>query len=105
MFREALGDGIWLSFIDGKDNSPPVEATASTLKCKDLSIFQELEKEGQLVELPWDKVTALFNMARLFEQLHKTETASTLYSLILYKVGCVHVLHALDFMYIYFVIK
>ena len=51
-----------------------------------MGIFHHLEKEGHLVELPWDKVTALFNLARLLEQLHITETASILYRLILFKV-------------------
>ncbi|GMN53019.1 hypothetical protein TIFTF001_022163 [Ficus carica] len=84
-FREALGDGIWLAFIDGKENSPPVDACASVLRYKDMHLFQHLQKEGRVVDLPWSKVTALFNMARLLEQLHNTETASTLYCLILFK--------------------
>lgn len=88
-FREALGDGIWLAFIDGKENSPPVDASASVLRYKDMHLFQHLEKEGRVVDLPWSKVTALFNMARLLEQLHNTETASTLYCLILFKVRCI----------------
>ncbi|XP_024017185.1 protein CTR9 homolog [Morus notabilis] len=84
-FREALGDGIWLAFIDGKENPPPVDASASNLQYKDLHLFQHLEKEGRVVDLPWNKVTTLFNMARLLEQLHNTETASILYRLILFK--------------------
>ncbi|KAM6583619.1 hypothetical protein CsatB_010621 [Cannabis sativa] len=84
-FREALGDGIWLAFMDGKEKSPPVDASASTLQFKDTHFFQQLENEGRVVDLPWNKVTALFNMARLFEQLHNSETASTLYRLILFK--------------------
>ena len=86
-FREALGDGIWLSFIDGKENSPPVNASASILQYKDMHLFQQLEKEGHAVDLPWNKVTPLFNMARLLEQLHNNETASILYRLILFKVN------------------
>lgn len=97
-FREALGDGIWLAFIDGKENSPPVDASASVLQYKDTHLFQQLEKEGRLVDLPWNKVTTLFNMARLLEQLHNTETASTLYRLILFKVGlCLYFYACKDF--------
>ncbi|KAM1173948.1 hypothetical protein TB2_026133 [Malus domestica] len=84
-FREALGDGIWLAFIDGKENPPSIDANATISQYKDMGIFHHLEKEGHLVELPWDKVTALFNLARLLEQLHITETASILYRLILFK--------------------
>lgn len=51
-----------------------------------MHIFHQLEKEGHLVELPWNKVTTLFNLARLLEQLHNIETASILYRLILFKV-------------------
>ncbi|KAK6944759.1 Tetratricopeptide repeat [Dillenia turbinata] len=84
-FREALGDGMWLAFIDGKVHSYPVDASASTYAYKDVQLFHQLEEDGQLVELPWNKVTALFNLARLFEQLHKTETACILYRMILFK--------------------
>lgn len=51
-----------------------------------MNIFHQLEKEGHLVELPWNKVTTLFNLARLLEQLYNIETASILYRLILFKV-------------------
>ncbi|KAL5572369.1 hypothetical protein UlMin_021966 [Ulmus minor] len=85
IFREALGAGIWFEFIDGKIKSSPVEASASVLEYKDIQLFQQLEKEGHVVKLPWNKVTALFNMARLLEQLHNSETASILYRLILFK--------------------
>ncbi|XP_015889352.2 protein CTR9 homolog [Ziziphus jujuba] len=84
-FREALGDGIWLTFIDGKENYSPVEASSSILQNKEIHLFQQLEKEGHLIELPWTKVTTLFNMARLLEQLHNNETANLLYRLILFK--------------------
>ncbi|KAH0970786.1 hypothetical protein GBA52_022942 [Prunus armeniaca] len=84
-FREALGDGIWLAFIDGKEKPPSIDANASISQYKDVHIFHQLEKEGHLVELPWNKVTTLFNLARLLEQLHNIETASILYRLILFK--------------------
>lgn len=84
-FKEALGDGIWLTFLEGKANTYEVDATSSLLQYKDMQIFRRLEEEGHSVELSWNKVTTLFNLARLLEQLHNTETASTLYRLILFK--------------------
>ncbi|CAN0839355.1 Protein CTR9 homolog [Linum grandiflorum] len=79
-FKEALGDGLWLSFLDGKR-----KITSSVLQYKDVQLFHQLEEDGVNVELPWNKVTPLFNLARLLEQLHKTETAGILYRLILFK--------------------
>ncbi|GJU81119.1 protein CTR9 [Tanacetum coccineum] len=70
-FKEALGDGIWVN--------------VAARMYKDMQLFQDIEKAGVAVELPWDKITTLSNLARLFEQLHKTETASLLYRLILFK--------------------
>ncbi|KAJ6331007.1 hypothetical protein OIU76_009573 [Salix suchowensis] len=84
-FKEALGDGIWLTFLEGKANTYEVDATSSLLQYKDMQIFHRLEEEGLSVELSRNKVTTLFNLARLLEQLHNTETASTLYRLILFK--------------------
>ncbi|KAL9399272.1 hypothetical protein Peur_008233 [Populus x canadensis] len=84
-FKEALGDGIWLTLLEGKANTYEVDATSSLLQYKDMQIFRRLEEEGHSVELSWNKVTTLFNLARLLEQLHNTETASTLYRLILFK--------------------
>jgi RNA polymerase-associated protein CTR9 len=51
-----------------------------------MQLFHDLESNGQLVEVPWDKVTVLFNLARLLEQLNESGTASILYRLILFKV-------------------
>ncbi|ERN11231.1 hypothetical protein AMTRI_Chr04g243060 [Amborella trichopoda] len=84
-FKEALGEGIWLSFMDGKIYPPSVDARAFAMQYKDFSFFQKLEEDGTPLELPWDKVTALFNQARLLEQLHDTEKACLLYKLILFK--------------------
>ncbi|KAK9275357.1 hypothetical protein L1049_022621 [Liquidambar formosana] len=84
-FKEALGDGIWLDFIDGRAKSYAIDASASTHQYKDMQLFHQLEEDGASVELPWNKVTALFNLARLLEQLHNTNTASILYRLILFK--------------------
>ncbi|XP_065849180.1 protein CTR9 homolog [Euphorbia lathyris] len=84
-FKEALGDGIWLSFLDGKVKAYAVDAAESILQYKDMQLFHRLGEDGLAVELPWDKVTALFNLARLLEQLHSTEIASVFYRLILFK--------------------
>lgn len=94
-FKEALGDGIWSKLIDNEpqsDSDPirkalyqPMDASVAARVYKDMQLFHNLEKDGIAVELPWDKITTLSNLARLFEQLHKTETASILYRLILFK--------------------
>ncbi|KAL4196466.1 hypothetical protein AMTRI_Chr04g183370 [Amborella trichopoda] len=84
-FKEALGEDIWLSFIDGKIYPPSVDARACAMQYKDFSFFQKLEEDDIPLELPWDKVTALFNQARLLEQLHDTEKTCFLYKLILFK--------------------
>ncbi|CAH2052253.1 unnamed protein product [Thlaspi arvense] len=82
-FKEALGDGIWISFLDEKEN---LEQTGvSVLGYKDTGIFHRLIESGHSVDVPWNKVTTLFNLARLLEQLHKTEKATFLYRLILFK--------------------
>ncbi|KAI4335229.1 hypothetical protein L6164_013895 [Bauhinia variegata] len=79
-FNEALGDGIWVTFIGDEKKS-----SASTIQFKDMKLFHDLESNGHHVEVPWDKVTVLFNLARLLEQLNKSGTASILYRLILFK--------------------
>nr|XP_043614945.1 protein CTR9 homolog [Erigeron canadensis]XP_043614946.1 protein CTR9 homolog [Erigeron canadensis]XP_043614947.1 protein CTR9 homolog [Erigeron canadensis] len=94
-FKEALGDGIWVSLMDSEpqsDSDPvrkalyqPMDASVAARTYKDMQLFVNLEKDGIVVDLPWDKITTLSNLARLFEQLHKTETASLLYRLILFK--------------------
>ncbi|TKY72856.1 CTR9-like protein [Spatholobus suberectus] len=83
-FKEALGDGIWLSFIN-EENKSSIDAATSTLQFKDMQLFHDLESNGHHVEVPWDKVTVLFNLARLLEQLNESGTASILYRLILFK--------------------
>ncbi|KAJ0806990.1 putative RNA polymerase-associated protein Ctr9 [Helianthus annuus] len=96
-FKEALGDGIWLKLMDTEPQSDsvgdpirntlyqPIDSSLAARKYKDMQLFHNLEKDGISVDLPWDKITTLSNLARLFEQLHKTETASLLYRLILFK--------------------
>ncbi|KAI4344590.1 hypothetical protein L6164_011798 [Bauhinia variegata] len=83
-FVEALGDGIWVSFIDNEKKSS-VDAFASTLQFEDMQLFHELESNDHHVEVPWNKVTVLFNLGRLLEQLNESKTASILYRLILFK--------------------
>ncbi|XP_028786901.1 protein CTR9 homolog isoform X1 [Neltuma alba] len=83
-FEEALGDGIWLSFINDEKKSF-VDAAASILQFKEMQLFHDLESNGHHVEVPWDKVTVLFNLARLLELLNKSGAASILYRLILFK--------------------
>ncbi|MCD7447165.1 Protein CTR9, partial [Datura stramonium] len=108
-FKEALGNGIWIRFLDAKPRSDdptsegllypngevqsdvfksaqyPIDASASVQQYKHFQLFHRLEEQGSTVELPWNKVSTLFNMARLLEQLHDTETASIFYRLILFK--------------------
>ncbi|KAG4956925.1 hypothetical protein JHK85_043305 [Glycine max] len=83
-FKEALGDGVWLSFIN-EENKSSIDAATSTLQFKDMQLFHDLESNGHHVEVPWDKVTVLFNLARLLEQLYDSGTASIFYRLILFK--------------------
>ncbi|GKV17906.1 hypothetical protein SLEP1_g28360 [Rubroshorea leprosula] len=85
-FKMALGDGIFLNFLgDNKLNPYVIGAGPSILDCKDVQLFHRFEEDGHSVELHWNKVTPLFNMARLQEQLHNTDTACIFYRLILFK--------------------
>ncbi|KAH9763261.1 protein CTR9-like [Citrus sinensis] len=84
-FKDALGDGIWLTLLDSKTKTNVIDASASMLQFKDMQLFHRFENDGNHVELPWNKVTVLFNLARLLEQIHDTVAASVLYRLILFK--------------------
>ncbi|XP_021750245.1 protein CTR9 homolog [Chenopodium quinoa] len=84
-FKDALGSGVWLSLINGKENNYVVDAFTALVQYKDVQIFHRLEEEGSSVELPWSKVSTIFNLARLLEESHKTLSAILLYRLILYK--------------------
>lgn len=84
-FNKALGDGVWLALTGNNPKSYDIEASASILNYKDMRLFHHLEEDGLSVELPWNKVTVVFNLARLHEQLHNTGTANLLYRLILFK--------------------
>lgn len=81
-FKEALGDGIWVSIMDGNVGSSMINWS---VQYRDQSFFHQLEEEGVPLELPRDKVTALFNYARLLEELHDTVKASLFYRLIIFK--------------------
>lgn len=87
IFKEALGAGVWLYIMDGRIPNSSMYSSASTDQYKDMKLFHQLEEDGVSLELPWDKVTTLFNHARLLEQLHNTEKASILYQLILFKAS------------------
>ncbi|CAL9062608.1 unnamed protein product [Musa banksii] len=80
-FKEALSDAIWLSFL-----TRSIDRSAYySFQYKDFSLFHQLEEDGSCIELPWNKVTTLFNYARLLEQVNDTEKASNMYRLILFK--------------------
>lgn len=86
-FNKALGDGVWVALTGNKPKPYVIEASASILDYKDMQVFHRLEEDGLAVELPWNKVTVVFNLARLHEQLHNTGIANILYRLILFKVS------------------
>ncbi|CAK9141000.1 unnamed protein product [Ilex paraguariensis] len=69
----------------GKSVFRPIAARLSILKFTHMQVFQQLEENGIAVELPCDKISTLFNLARLLEQSHNTEAACILYQLILFK--------------------
>jgi len=64
-----------------------VDAVSTLLQYNDVRIFHRLEEEGNSVELPWNKVSTVFNLARLLEESRKTLGAILLYRLILFKVS------------------
>ncbi|TVU30164.1 hypothetical protein EJB05_21773 [Eragrostis curvula] len=81
-FKEALGDGLWVSVMDGKVGSSMINFG---VQYKDQSFFHQLEEEGVPLELHSNKVTPLFNYARLLEELHDTVRASLFYRFIIFK--------------------
>ncbi|KAA8523306.1 hypothetical protein F0562_009729 [Nyssa sinensis] len=86
-FKEGLGDGMWHNFLKGQVQSCDIDAA---YQYNHMQLFYPLEEAGKIVELPWNKISTLFNLARLLEQLHNTETASILYRLILFKLFLGH---------------
>ncbi|KAF3326627.1 RNA polymerase-associated protein CTR9 [Carex littledalei] len=84
-FKEALGDGIWVSFLDEKSDHSKVNINGNALNLRDVGLFHQLEEDGESLDLPWDKVTTLFNYARLLEQRHDTGMASIFYRFIIFK--------------------
>jgi RNA polymerase-associated protein CTR9 len=81
--KEALGDGLWVSVMDGKVGSSMINWS---VQYKDQSFFHQLEEEGLALELHSNKVTPLFNYARLLEELHDIVRASLFYRFIIFKV-------------------
>ncbi|KAK8462113.1 hypothetical protein SEVIR_1G148500v4 [Setaria viridis] len=81
-FKEALGDGLWVSIMDGKVGSSMVNWSG---QYKDQSFFHQLEEEGVPLELHSNKVTTLFNYARLLEERHDSVRASLFYRFIIFK--------------------
>ena len=63
-----------------------VDSAAFLAQLKDTNFFHQQEEDVISLELPWEKVTTLFNHAILFKELHDTEKASISYRLILFKV-------------------
>lgn len=86
-FKEALGDGIWVSFLDEKSDHSKVNINGNALNLRELGLFHQLEEDGEPLDLPWDKVTTLFNYGRLLEQRHDTGMASIFYRFIIFKVS------------------
>lgn len=82
-FKEALGDGLWVSIMDGKAGSSMVNWS---VQYKDQSFFHQLEEEGVPLELHSNKVTTLFNYARLLEERHDSVRASLFYHFLIFKV-------------------
>ncbi|EPS64759.1 hypothetical protein M569_10012, partial [Genlisea aurea] len=99
IFKEALGEGIWCHFLKSDRESISnatnaeaklimqnlVDASLISDSYKDTKPFQQLEEKGFSVELPWFKLSILFNLGRVLEQMHNTELAVVLYRLILFK--------------------
>ncbi|KAL3681937.1 hypothetical protein R1sor_024893 [Riccia sorocarpa] len=83
-YTEALGEGIWVEFSKG-GSLLASEGGLSYSISADNPHFEQLEEEGLSLEVPGEKVTVLFNLARAYEQLHETQKAILLYQLILYK--------------------
>lgn len=84
-FRDALGDGAWLLFIDEKERKYAVDSCLALNQYKDVQIFRRLEEDGISMELPSNKVSIVFNLGRLLEEMHKSQSAIMLYRLILFK--------------------
>ncbi|GAB2291884.1 Protein CTR9 [Dionaea muscipula] len=84
-FKEALGNGAWLALINNHNSWKYTDSLTDVHQIKDVQIFNHLEEEGFHVEIAWRKVSMLFNLGRVLEELHKTQSAIMLYRLILFK--------------------
>ncbi|EFJ08114.1 hypothetical protein SELMODRAFT_161156, partial [Selaginella moellendorffii] len=80
-YYEALGEGPWKEFNENNFST----ITGGDGPLEKFDVFQRIEEQGTSLDIPAEKVTVLFNLARLFEQLHETEKANLLYQLILFK--------------------
>lgn len=76
-----------MSFLDEKLENSKVNINGNALNLRDLGLFHQLEEDGESLDLPWDKVTTLFNYARLLEQRHDSSKAIILYRFIIFKVS------------------
>lgn len=84
-FREALDEGIWQeisnsNLTSGRGDNSFMEGG------NNVEFFASFDKEDNL-ELPSEKVTVLFNLARVHELLNESGKAAVLYELIAYKVS------------------
>ncbi|KAG0490123.1 hypothetical protein HPP92_006986 [Vanilla planifolia] len=84
-FKEALGEVTYLSLLFDRKNGYIMDCSAYNIPFRDMTLFHQLEEDGISLDLPWDKVTTLFNYARLLEQLRNNDKASVIYRLILFK--------------------
>lgn len=83
---EALGtSGIWTDIVNGS-----FSVDYKVLRHGGEEIFNALEHQCQNMDMGYDKVTLLFNLARSCEQSHESIKAMTLYWLIVYKFPAYH---------------
>ncbi|KAG0488415.1 hypothetical protein HPP92_007226, partial [Vanilla planifolia] len=84
-FKEALGEVTYLSLLFDRKKWLYHGFVHTIFLFRDMTLFHQLEEDGISLDLPWDKVTTLFNYARLLEQLRNNDKASVIYRLILFK--------------------
>jgi RNA polymerase-associated protein CTR9 len=84
-YTESLGPGPWLDLLNEKASRELANGSLEN---------GEVAPDGALtlddvdhVDLPADKVTTVYNLARVYEKMHEVGKAETLYRFILKKVG------------------
>ena len=84
-YTESLGPGPWFDLLNAQAARGVEEGSLEN---------GEVAPDGALtlddvehVDLPADKVTTVYNLARVFERVHETGKAETLYRFLLKKVG------------------